>query len=439
MRILILLLPAFLSACAVADDAEGTGDETSADEPFLDYSSGQGQATGGIVEGSDDARGVLRAANLATAEELADPKAVGLSARAARALLAYRAGPDGVAGTADDRTIATLAELDAVPWIGARSFTRLLAFARAQGFTVPRACAATAPRGTHTAIVVTPDDGEAPFLGLVAAARGRLDVVVYELSSSHVIDALAAAAARGVHVRVLLDRQVTANPALVTRLAGLGVAAKLSAATFTYTHEKVAIADRRTALVFTGNLDWLSMDHARNYAALDTAWQDVDDLEAVFEADWAGVADGVDCTRLVLAPDDARGRLLAAIASAEHTLDVEALYVTDADIVAALLAAHARGVAVRVLINDPAFGFGTAATGTQLVAAGVAARRSGSLFVHAKVLVVDGAWLYLGSENFSQNSLLDNREAGVLLAPGEADLGRVAAVFEADWAQATSF
>jgi phosphatidylserine/phosphatidylglycerophosphate/cardiolipin synthase-like enzyme len=232
---------------------------------------------------------------------------------------------------------------------------------------------------------------------------------------------------------------VTQNPGVVTRLTGLGVQAKLSSSEFTYTHQKTLVADGRVAFIFTGNFDFSSFDKGRNYAAVDTAWQDIDDLETLFEADWAGVAPSLTCTRLVVSPVNSRGRILDVIAGAKKRLDVEALYVTDPDVLQAILDAHKRGVAVRVIINDPSFGFGTADQGKQLVAAGVAARRSGTEFVHAKVLLTDGTSVYLGSENFSKNSLLYNREVGAVFAEAEIDAKRIAAAFESDWAKGISF
>ncbi|MBN1771227.1 MAG: 5'-nucleotidase C-terminal domain-containing protein [Deltaproteobacteria bacterium] len=94
------------------------------DEPFLV----DGKADGsGVEEGTATACGVLRLAD--TADLVRLRATVGLDRRAAEALLAYRAGPDGVEGTSDDERFDSLAELDAVRWIGPHSFARLLGHA----------------------------------------------------------------------------------------------------------------------------------------------------------------------------------------------------------------------------------------------------------------------------------------------------------------------
>jgi len=63
------------------------------DEPFL---SGEGTGAGGVEEGTAVACGILRLAD--TADLAALRQTVGLDRRAAEALLARRAGRDGVEG-----------------------------------------------------------------------------------------------------------------------------------------------------------------------------------------------------------------------------------------------------------------------------------------------------------------------------------------------------
>jgi hypothetical protein len=111
-----------LSACSTTGDADG------ADDAFL---SG-GKSDSGISEGSPDALGVLRVANELTRDQLDDD--VALASTAANAIDAYRRGADGTAATADDRSFATLAQLDAVKYVGPVAFQHLLAYARAHGY-----------------------------------------------------------------------------------------------------------------------------------------------------------------------------------------------------------------------------------------------------------------------------------------------------------------
>jgi protocatechuate 3,4-dioxygenase beta subunit len=88
--------------------------------------------TGGVVDGTPDARGVLNLVNSAGYDLLVDE--VGLSDRAAANIVNVKVGDDGLVGTADDRTFQTLQQLDDVPYVGPKVFAALLAYARIHGF-----------------------------------------------------------------------------------------------------------------------------------------------------------------------------------------------------------------------------------------------------------------------------------------------------------------
>ena len=134
------------------------------------------------------------------------------------------------------------------------------------------------------------------------------------------------------------------------------------------------------------------------------------------------------------------------IGGARRTIDLAEFYVTSAPqsrlspVLEALLAAAARGVRVRLVVDD---GFAKHEAGTlaELVASGkleirrldMHARAGGIL--HAKYFIVDGSEAYLGSQNFDWRSLTHIQELGVRLR-SPALAGALADLFETDWALA---
>lgn len=117
MRILnALLLVSTLVSAAACTGANGDP-EDARDGSF------SGKADGfGISEGSPEALGVLRIVN-----ELAEPELredVGLASRTVAGIVEARAAA----------TIATLVELDAIPYVGPTAFEKLLAFAQDNGY-----------------------------------------------------------------------------------------------------------------------------------------------------------------------------------------------------------------------------------------------------------------------------------------------------------------
>jgi 5'-nucleotidase len=118
-------LSIILGACAALDEP---GDP--ADDAFL---AGGKTDVFGVGEGTAQACGVLQLVNTADLDAL--DHTVKLDSRAAHGIYARRVGRDGAAGTADDAVFHSLAELDAVPYVGKVAFRKLLDAAIKQGLT----------------------------------------------------------------------------------------------------------------------------------------------------------------------------------------------------------------------------------------------------------------------------------------------------------------
>lgn len=82
---------------------------------------------------------------------------------------------------------------------------------------------------------------------------------------------------------------------------------------------------------------------------------------------------------------------------------------------AAILAAAARGVDVRCLVNNDG-------VLKRLTDGGVKAKRLHSKkLLHTKLLIVDGIQIVLGSHNYTQNAFSNNHEASVLVEMSSAE------------------
>jgi len=113
---------------------------TIAISPFLLLAACVGEATDEVddrvaflADGDPSAAGVLRLVNAVSLAVLDDD--VGLDGRAAANIVAHRDGADGVRGTADDDPFGTIAELDAIPYVGPAALDSLVAYAEANGWT----------------------------------------------------------------------------------------------------------------------------------------------------------------------------------------------------------------------------------------------------------------------------------------------------------------
>lgn len=134
----------------------------------------------------------------------------------------------------------------------------------------------------------------------------------------------------------------------------------------------------------------------------------------------------------MLAPLDARAKIFSVLRSATRTLDVYAQTLTDAQTLAILKEKAAAGVTVRVVLGSVDVVKDNVALMEKLRGWGVASAAPKKPYVHAKAAVADGSFAYVGSANFTANSMDRNREVGLLLS--QAGAQTIAAAFARDWA-----
>ena len=302
------------------------------------------------------------------------------------------------------------------------------------------ACSPTDPRTTPVVLSVLPDDGEKPYVDMLASAQSTIDVFGYQMGYGGILDTLQAKAKAGVAVRVILDgnTQRTTNDKYRVMLEAAGAKFQWSDPKFSYMHAKTLIVDGHDAIVSTGNYSLSYMMKERNYLARLTDPQDVRDLAALFTADWTQATPDLSCTRLVVSPVNSEARLAALVKSATKSIVIESMQYADRAVQAAVLERKAAGVDVRVLLAAPSWIDTNTQAGADLVASAIPARYMASPGVHVKSIVVDGAVAYLGSENISYTSLTKNREIGIVLTDTPA-VTTMLATFEKDWATATAF
>jgi len=321
---------------------------------------------------------------------------------------------------------------------------------------------------------------------MIAGARRTIDLAEFYVAEtpasrlSPVIDALLAAAARGVRVRLVVDDGFARHEG--ASLAALAATGKLEirrldmhARAGGILHAKYFIVDGREAYLGSQNFDWRSLTHIQELGVRLRAPALAGALADVFETDWA-LAGGGDATARVHAhaaqrfplvvgsgaarveltpvasprgwlPDEslwARPRLVALVDGARRTVRVQTLTFGDPELAAALARAAARGVHVELIVSDWCKRKGCVAAVQRLAALpNVAAAFldvppwSGGFIpyarvAHAKYLVVDGERAWIGTSNWERDYFEKSRNVGVIIAGGTLP-ARLDAFFADDW------
>jgi cardiolipin synthase len=329
-------------------------------------------------------------------------------------------------------------------------------------------------------------DGEEAYpamLDAIAAARRTVSLSTYIFDYDGVgrrfRDALAAAVARGVEVRVIVDA-VGARysfPPISAALTQRGVPTAVFLRTLIpwrmpyfnlRTHRKILVADGRVAFVGGMNLRDAHLVQSAGAAAV----QDlhfriegpvVEQIQEVFAADWQfcrgeelagdgwfprleplGGAAGVEARVIPDGPngdlDKLRWTLLGALAAARRSVRIVTPYfLPDTDLLTALQVAALRGVEVEVLLprhnNLALVAWAATAQLPYLLQHGCRVFYTPPPFDHSKLMLVDGTWALIGSANWDPRSLRLNFEISVELY-GAATVDRLQRIFDAKKAPA---
>jgi cardiolipin synthase A/B len=139
---------------------------------------------------------------------------------------------------------------------------------------------------------------------------------------------------------------------------------------------------------------------------------------------------------LIVLPDDTAKPIVDAIDGATKALNIRMFLFTDTTLLDAVIAAHKRGVKVRVMLN-PARRSGESENEESrkaLTDAGIQVRDSNPAFAltHQKSMVVDDKTGFVESLNWEPKDLTKTRDYAIVTTRGH-EVAEMVACFDADW------
>ncbi len=293
-------------------------------------------------------------------------------------------------------------------------------------------------------VYVEPDDGESVITDAIRGAHKSVWLEIYILSDRNVITALEDAANHGIDVRVMLEPHPvgggTSTSRTLDQLKAAGIKAQYTSPSFALTHEKGMIIDGSTAYIMTSNFSRSALggysggnssNTNREYGIIDNNEHDVQAVIAIFTADWNRTQAQFNDPNLIVSPVNSRQAFVTLIGSAHHSLLIEAEEMNDSAIELALVSAEQHGVQVEVIL--PSSGSSGNSQGIATITqGGVQVREDPRLYMHAKIMIVDGSAAFVGSENISTQSLDQNRELGIIVSDTGV-LNKLQSTFQLDW------
>jgi cardiolipin synthase A/B len=300
-----------------------------------------------------------------------------------------------------------------------------LSSALAVACTFGAALPAAAQSSTQT-LVIFPDQGYTSIYNLINSAQSTIDMTMYELQDTTAQNDLCSAASRGVTVRVILDVNLekSNNTAAYNQLKGCGVNVVWAWTKYQATHQKTITIDAATSnaqtAIMTANLTSRYYSTTRDFAVIENDANDIAAIEATFAKDFthSTVTPG-NGDDLVWSPTNSESSLLNIINNATTSLLVENEEMSDSAIVSALENAASNGVSVTIVMTDSG-SYDSELDDLASAGANISTYpdNSTSLYIHAKAIVADygtsAQTAFVGSENFSNASLTENRELGLI-------------------------
>ena len=307
-----------------------------------------------------------------------------------------------------------------------------------------------------------------------------------------IVQALIDKAKSGVKVRVIVDQNQYYKGSSATQvqqtykaLSDAGVSIRTSSTAFCFTHQKTFVIDGPsatnpgfwgTAIIMSLNLTPGYFGGTRDYAVITNEAGVVQEISRVFDADfllpdspspcsyahapvstypppYPSDTPAVSAANLLWSPVNSKSKLMQLIGSTKQSLVLTTEEMTDTDMVCLIKAVAQSPVkpSVRILLSGDTGSNGPAvntllALGLPNLTIRVMPGQSTqsnpvayptTLYMHGKQVIVDGTQAFVGSENLTNTSLLQNRELGTLFTD-PVMIARLQTVFNIDFATTNS-
>ncbi len=268
-------------------------------------------------------------------------------------------------------------------------------------------------------IWISPDDGNGNILvWKIDASNRNIDLNVYILSDVWLINSLISAHRRNISIRVILERSTYENPkgnaAVFSQLQNEGISVVWAdEVRQNFNHAKYILIDD-TLYLATSNFTTTSFTKNREFLIETADVSTVEFIKRLFVADYYKFPFHGSMATAYVSPIDSREKIEMQLKRTQKEVYFFAASLSDLSLLAILAELRAKGVVVNVCLA-----YESSPERMELKwwmeKNNVTFRQAKSPYVHAKSFLIDNELLFIGSENFTRNSLDQNRETGLIL------------------------
>ena len=292
-------------------------------------------------------------------------------------------------------------------------------------------------------------NGHHAFIKAINDAKKSIHLKMYHLTDEDVTSALIDAKKRNIELKIILDNESLNDQKYLkafNTLKGLGIDIRKSSTCFSLTHEKSMTVDLKSTFITSINLTRTSAE-TRDFGVITSNKEIIKEVDDVFIADWNNSTSNT-CTTpplnsnfLIWSPVNAETKLLTLIRSAHETLEMTVENLGNAKVEQALTEMASRGIEIKLIVpqcdknKNPFYNYPfikILSRGNIQVRVMPHPSSVQYPYMHSKMILVDRSLAYVGSINFSNNSMLKARELGVVFNDEDA-ISKITKEFDRDW------
>lgn len=284
-------------------------------------------------------------------------------------------------------------------------------------------------------VLVLPDKGvEEKLISLIDSAKTRIWIEIYTWTDKNLLDAVLRAVKRGVDVRVVLEWNVYGTPTINRNVFDALKNAEIPVVyadnhRYTFTHAKFWIIDQEY-FVSTGNWTISFFTKNRDAIFVDTDRTMLGFLEKVFLADFAHSA-FLDVSQIphdvIISPLNSRESIESIIKSTKKEILIYVQTLTDDGILQKLEELSHSWITIKICVADNEENHKILSQKMQFPLTFMK-----KPYLHGKFILQDSENVFLWSQNFTKNSLENNREIGLFIRKNIGIYWQLYSLFQKD-------
>lgn len=249
-------------------------------------------------------------------------------------------------------------------------------------------------------------------------AKNKIYLETYIFSEKRILKATLDAKKRWIDVRVILEKNVLWNPSINSKtyesLIKSWILVKYSnPMNYKFTHSKFFLIDEEY-IIQTWNISYSTYTSNKEFFVFGNNKKDFKNLEEIFNKDLIWEKYFFCDQTLIISPTCPRNEILKTLSSAKNNIYIYNQSLEDLEIIDLLLKKQKSWVKVSLLIWDINIVKSNKVVMEKLKKSGIAVKAPKKPYIHAKAFMVDENYIFYWSINFTNNSIENNREVGIL-------------------------